>query len=67
MQKWETMTVQVVLDAGGGAYRIVNKEDQGLDKKAPMLSDFLLEMGRQGWEFVNLNEGTVTLRRPCKN
>jgi len=66
MPEWETMTVQVALDVGAGAYRIVYKGDQGLDEKAPMLSDFLLEMGRQGWEFVDLNEGTVTLRRPCR-
>jgi hypothetical protein len=31
-----------------------------------MLSDFLLDMGRQGWKFVDLSEGTFTLKRPCQ-
>jgi hypothetical protein len=58
------VTVQVVLDASSGAYRIVRKGDHDLKDDAPLLSDFLLEMGRQGWEYDGLDQGVVTLRRP---
>ena len=35
MPEWETKTVQVAMDAGAGAYRIVCKGDQSLMKKSP--------------------------------
>jgi len=62
MNKWKYMTVKVALDAGKGAYRVIQKGRQNLGDEGPFLSDFLIEMTRQGWEYVHLVHNLVTLK-----
>ncbi len=66
MQKWDQLIVTVALDAEKSAYRVVRRGDQPLGEEAPWLSDFLLEMSHQGWEYAGLCGDVVTLRRPHK-
>jgi hypothetical protein len=62
MQNWEYMTVQVCLDASSCVYTVVYTGDQGYEEEHS-LSEFLLDMGKLGWEYVDLNENRVTLKR----
>ena len=63
MQNWEYLTVQVCLDARSSTYLVTCKGEQ-CNEEEHSLSDFLLDMGKQGWEYVELNNNVVTLRRP---
>ena len=63
MPNWEYMKVQVYLVAGSSTYTVLHKDKDGSDEERS-LSEFLLDMAKQDWEYVELNDNVVTLRRP---
>lgn len=63
MQNWDYLTVQVCLDASSCVYMVLRENESGMDEELS-LSEFLLDMGKQGWEYVDLQDNRVTLKRP---
>lgn len=51
--KWEYMEV-VFRDYGGYRPRFVNGEEQGGWKRAPLIHDYLNQVGEEGWELVGV-------------
>lgn len=51
--KWEYMEV-VFRDYGGYRPRFVNGEEQTGWKRAPLIHNYLNQMGEQGWELVGV-------------
>ena len=51
--KWEYMEV-VFRDYGGYRPRFVNGEEQSGWKRAPLIHDYLNQVGEEGWELVGV-------------
>jgi len=51
--KWEYMEV-VFRDYGGYRPRFVNGEEQSSWKRAPLIHDYLNQVGEDGWELVGV-------------
>jgi hypothetical protein len=51
--RWEYLEV-VFRDYGGYRPRFVNGEEQGGWKQAPLIHDYLNQMGEEGWELVGV-------------
>jgi len=51
--KWEYMEV-VFRDYGGYRPRFVNGEEQSCWKKAPLIREYLNQVGEEGWELVGV-------------
>jgi hypothetical protein len=62
MQNWEYMTVQVCLDASSCVYTVICKDKRGRETEQS-LSEFLLDIGKQGWEYVELIDNILSLKR----